>query len=89
MFREWKVPVLDPGGAFKDYCELHKVQPLSTDLKSMDAYWLSKFVQEVVNAEGEMYPARTLIGIFCGIQRHLVESVTCKALKPLQLEDKR
>ena len=52
MFREWKVPVLDPGGAFKDYCELHKVQPLSTDLKSMDAYWLSKFVQEVVNAEG-------------------------------------
>ena len=63
VFREWKpsgkveVPVLDPGGAFKDYCELHKVQPLSTDLESMDAcslnYWLSKFVQEVANAEGK------------------------------------
>ena len=38
VFREWKasrkveVPVLDPGGAFKDYCELHKVQPITTDL---------------------------------------------------------
>ena len=64
IFREWtaskkvKVPVLDPGGALKDYCELHKVQPLSTDLESMDAcslnYWLSKFVQEATNAEGEV-----------------------------------
>ena len=63
VFRELKasrkveVPVFDPGGALKDYCELHKVQPLSTDLESMDAcslnYWLSKFVQEVVNAEEE------------------------------------
>ena len=63
VFPEWKasrkveVPVLDPAGALKDYCELHKVQPLSTDLESMDAcslnYWFSKFVQEVVNAEEE------------------------------------
>ena len=34
-FCEWiasrvEVLVLDPGGAFKDYCDLHKVQPLST-----------------------------------------------------------
>ena len=41
VFREWKasrkvkVPVLDPGGALKDYCELHKVQPLTTELESM------------------------------------------------------
>ena len=39
----------------ENYCELHKVQPLSTDLESMDAcslnYWRSKFVQEVANAE--------------------------------------
>ena len=55
VFHEWKarrkveVPVLNPGGAFKDYRELHKVQPLSTDLEIMDAcsldYLLSKFVQ--------------------------------------------
>ena len=48
---------LDLSGAFKDYCELHKVQPLSTDLESMDAcslnYWVSKVVQEVANDEGE------------------------------------
>ena len=63
IFREWtaskkvKVPVLNRGGALKDYCELHKIQPLSTDLESMDAcslnYLLSKFVQEATNAEGE------------------------------------
>ena len=99
LFREWKAsrkvqrPVLDPGGAFKDYSELHKVQPLSTDLESMDAcslnYWLSKFVQEVSNAEGERYPARTLYGIICGIRRHLVEIVGSEALNPLQQDDKR
>ena len=63
VFQEWKairkveVPVLDPGRTFKDYCELHKGHPLSSDLESMDVcslnYWLSKFVQEVANAEGE------------------------------------
>ena len=43
VFRDWKarreveVPVLDPGEAFKDYRELQKVQPSSTDLESMDA----------------------------------------------------
>ena len=64
VFREWKlveklkIPVLDPGGAFKDYCELHKVQPFSsTDLESMDTcllnYWFSKFLPHVTNAEGQ------------------------------------
>ena len=46
--RKVKVPVLDAGGAFKDYGDLSKVQSLSTDLASMDAnalnYRLSKFV---------------------------------------------
>ena len=42
--RKVEVPVLDPGGAFKDYCALYKVQPFSsTNLESMDAcllnYW--------------------------------------------------
>ena len=56
VFRDWKasrndeVSVLDSGAAAKDYCILHKVQPLSTDLENMDAfslnYWHSKFVQE-------------------------------------------
>ena len=42
LFREWqqqremKVPILDPGGLFKDY-ELHKVNPVSCEIEDMDA----------------------------------------------------
>ena len=53
IYHEWqinrkiKVPVLDAGGAFKDYRDLLKVQSLSTDLVNMEAntlnYWLSKW----------------------------------------------
>ena len=42
-------------------------------------YWLSKFVQEVANSEGKVYPATTLYGIICGIQRHLKETVETEA----------
>ena len=99
IFHEWqinrkvKVPVLDAGGAFKDYGDLSKVQSLCTDLANMDAnalnYWLSKFVQEVANSEGKVYPARTLYGIICGIRRHLEETVGSEALNPLDASDKR
>ena len=99
IFHEWqinrkvKVPVLDAGGTFKDYGDLSKVQSLSTDLANMDAnalnYWLSKFVQEVANSEGKVYPARTLYGIICGIRRHLEETVGSEALNPLDASDKR
>ena len=38
---------------------------MSTDLANMDAnalnYRLSKFIQEVANSEGKVYPARTLM----------------------------
>lgn len=48
MNRKVKVPVLDAGGAFKDYGDLYKVKSLSRDLANMDAntlnYWLGKFV---------------------------------------------
>ena len=87
-----KVPVLDAGGAFKDYGDLSKVQSLCTDLANMDAntlnYWLSKFVQEVANSEGKVYPARTLYGIVCGIRTHLEETVGSEALNPLDALDK-
>ena len=85
IFHQWqtnrkvKGRELDLGGAFKDYGDLCKVQSLSTDLGNMDAnalnYWLSKFVQEVANSEGKVYPARTLYGIICGIRRHLEETL--------------
>ena len=99
IFHEWQVnrkdnvPVLDAGGAYKDYGDLSKVRSLSTDLANMDAntlnYWLSKFVQEVVKSERKVYPARTLYGIICGIRKHLEETVGSEALSPLDVSDKR
>ena len=52
------VPVLDPGGLFKDY-DLHKVATVSTGIEEMDAllslnYWLSKFVMELARKTGEL-----------------------------------
>ena len=77
IFGEWqfartiKVPVLDPGGLFKEY-DLHKVATLSTGIEEMDAlslnYWLSKFVMEVAKKTGERYPAKTFYGIVCGMR---------------------
>ena len=32
-------------------------------------YWLSKFVQAVVNTSGGRYPSRTLYSIVCGLKR--------------------
>ena len=40
------MPVLDPGGLFKDY-DLHKVATVSTGIEEMDAlslnYWFDEF----------------------------------------------
>ncbi|XP_068721442.1 uncharacterized protein [Montipora capricornis] len=98
VFGEWKlartikVPVLDPGGLFKDY-DLHKVATVSTGIEEMDAlslnYWLSKFVMEVAKKTGERYPAKTIYGIVCGIRRHLEEKNGAEALNPLDLSETR
>ena len=63
VFGEWqfartiKVPVIDPGGLFKDY-DLQKVATVSTGIEEMDTlslnYWLSKFVMEVAKKTGEL-----------------------------------
>ena len=98
LFREWqqqremKVPILDPGGLFKDY-ELHKVTPVSCEIEDMDAislnYWLTKFVMEVAKDSGERYPPRTVYGIVCGVKRHLADKNGDEALNPLDGHDKR
>ena len=53
--REVRIPVLDGDGAFKDNGDLYKVHSLSTDLalyaKTLNK-WLSKFVHEAANSEG-------------------------------------
>ena len=61
-----KVPILDPGGLFKDY-ELHKVNSVSCEMEDMDAiplnYWFAKFVMElkVAKDSGERYPPRRTV----------------------------
>ena len=82
LFQEWqqqremKVPILDPGGLFKDY-ELQKVTVVSCEIEDMDAislnYWLTKFVMEVAKDSGERYPPRTVYGIVCGVKLHLAD----------------
>ena len=73
--RDMKVQILEPGGLFKDY-ELHKVNPVSSEMEDMDAitlnYW---FVMEVAKDSGERYPPRTVYGIVCGLKRHLEDKM--------------
>ena len=98
LFREWqqqremKVPILDPGGLFKDY-ELHKVNPVSCEIEDMDAislnYWLTKFVMEVAKDSGERYPPRTVYGIVCGVKRYLGDKNGDEALNPLDAHGKK
>ena len=95
LFREWqqqreiKVPILDP---FKDY-ELHKVNPVSCEMKDMGVtslnYWLTKFVMEVAKDSGERYPPRTVYGIVCGVKRHVGNKNGDEALNRLGAHDKR
>ena len=90
--REMKVPILDPGGLFKDY-ELYKVTPVSCEIQDMDAislnHWLTKFVMEVAKDSGERFPPRTVYGIVCGVTRHLGDKNGDEALNPLDAHDKR
>ena len=57
--------------------DCQKVQNLDTKIVNMTTetlnFWLSRFIQEVVKANGERYPARTLYGIVCGLNRYLQE----------------
>ncbi len=57
--------------------DCQKVQNLDTNIVNMTTgslnFWLSRFIQEVVKANGERYPTRTLYGIVCGLKRYLQE----------------
>ncbi len=57
--------------------DCQKGQNLDTNIVNMTTeslnFWLSRFIQEVVKANGERYPARTLYGIVCGLNRYLQE----------------
>ena len=88
-----QVPVMDSGGVFKDWTNLHKVDTVTTDITSMDAdtlyYWLSKFVLEVANSEEKRYPARAIDDLICALRRHLMDVVGSETLNPLDAGDMR
>ena len=71
----------------------YEIQPLSTHLERFNAeslaFCLSKFVQEVVNRNGEKYPARTLYGVIAGIKRFLEAENEGNALNPLDRGHRR
>ena len=60
--------------------DLQNLQNLETDLCSMTArtlnFWLIKFVQEVCDKDGKLYPGRTVhvYQIVCSLKRHLEEN---------------
>ncbi|CAH3180135.1 unnamed protein product [Porites lobata] len=60
------------------------------DLDSLSLnYWLTKFVQEVANKNGDRYPSRSLYGIVCGLERYLEDVNGGNVLNPLDSSHKR
>ena len=55
------------------------VQELAESSENRNAkslnFLLCKFVQEVGNKSGELYPSRTLYNIVCGLERFLVKKI--------------
>lgn len=85
VFREWQTA---RGQASN---EGDGLQDISTPVEYFDAgslaYWLGKFVQEVVNKDGQRYPGRTLYSLITGIKRFLAEKNVL--LNPLDKLDDR
>ena len=53
------------------------------------AFWLSKFVGEVANSNGNRYPARTLYCIVSGLNRHLSDIKGNETVNILDKNDRR
>ncbi len=80
IFKEWQMTRGNKDASLESCSfsfDCQKVQNLDTNIVNMTTgslnFWLSRFIQEVVKANGERYPARTLYGIVCGLKRYLQE----------------
>ncbi len=80
IFKEWQMTRANKDASLESCSfsfDCQKVQNLDTNIVNMTTetlnFWLSRFIQEVVKANGERYPARTLYGIVCGLNRYLQE----------------
>ena len=70
-----------------------EIQSVDTPFEEFNAgsmaYWLGKFVQEVVKKDGQKYPARSVCGLVAALKRHLDEKNGSLALNPLDRSDRR
>jgi hypothetical protein len=53
------------------------------------AYWLGKFLQDVLGRDDQKYPPRSLYGIVAGLKRYLDEKNGSLELNPLDKLDRR
>lgn len=69
------------------------IQTLTTSLAEMNeaslAFWLSKFVGEVANSNGNRYPASILYCIVSGLNRHLCDIKGKETVSILDKNDQR
>ena len=70
-----------------------EIQSVDTPFEEFNAgsmaYWLGKFVQEVVKKDGQKCPARSVYGLVVALKRHLDEKIGSLALNPLDRSDRR
>ena len=85
VFKEWQYYRATKGETSNKLDD--NVQTVDTPFQEMNgesmAYWLGKFVQEVVQRDGQKYPPHSLYGIVAGLKRYLDEKNGSLALNPL------
>ncbi|CAB4021265.1 Hypothetical predicted protein [Paramuricea clavata] len=90
VFKEWQYYRATKGETSSEVDD--NVQTVDTLFQEMNgesmAYWLGKFVQEVVRRDGQKYPPRSLYGIVAGLKRYLDEKSGSLALNPLDKSDR-
>jgi hypothetical protein len=91
VFKEWQYYRATKGKTSSELDD--NVQTVDTPFQEMNgesmAYWLGKFVQEVVQRDGQKYPPCSLYGIVAGLKRYLDEKNGSLALNPLDKSDRR
>ena len=91
VLKEWQYYRAQKGQA-SDEVDV-AIQSVDTPFEAMNcvsmAYWLGKFVQEVVKKNGERYPSRSLYGLVAGLKRYLDEKNGSLTVNPFDRSDKR
>ena len=70
-------------GMYKTIRSLSECTPVELD------FWLSRFIVEVRNENGDSYPASTLYSLACGLNRHIKEELERVDVEILSKKDTR